>query len=268
MKKNNYLLLVESEDLIEKLKEESSITFLFPLKEFSIGFNNTFSIDEIKYNHAYIFINRLLDNDSINLLKDLLNNLPSNIEGIVFDDIGVLNILLERCSKLKKILFLNHLNCNYESINAWLDYVDSVVASPDITIEEIDETLKKSKKALTLFTFGHVNIMYSRRTLITNYNNNFKLNEGKNSLLEERVSKHKFKIIESEYGTIIYTAEPFNGLSLRGKDNVLYYLINTVYLSSEEVIDIIKSDNNLEEKYPYKYLSEKKTIYKLKEEEK
>ncbi len=266
MKKNNYLILVENDSLVEKLKEESNITFLFPLQDFSIGFNNTFNIDDIKCDHAYVFINRLLDNDSILSLKEILNSLPSNIEGIVFDDIGVLNILLESNSKLKKILFLNHLNCNYESINTWLNYVDSVVPSPDITIDEIDEILNKSKKMLTLFTFGHVNIMYSRRTLITNYNKNFNANEEKNSLLEEKVSKQKFKIMENKYGTVIYTEYPFNGLKLRNGENVLYYLINTVFLSDDEVIDIIKSTNNLEDKYPYKYLSEKKTIFKLKEE--
>lgn len=268
MKKNNILLLVTNDTIVEKLKEESNITFLFPLEDFSVGFPHSFKIHDIKPQHSYIFVNRILDHEGIMNFKSLIDSLPSNIEGIVFDDIGVLNVLLESNSNLKKVLFLNHLNCNYESINSWLEYVDSVVPSVDITLDEIDEILHMSNKPLVLYTFGHVNIMYSRRTLITNYNKNFNASEKDVSDLEEKASKQKFKIIEDNYGSVIYTGKPFNGLVLKHKDNVLFNLINTVFLTDEEVISIIKSGNNLEEKYPYKYLSETKTIFKLKEERK
>lgn len=266
MKRNNYLVLVNNEELISKLKKVSDITFLFPIFGFTVGFETTFKIDEINNENAYIFINRVLDNEGITELRTLLKNLPQNIKGIVFDDIGVLNILQEENINLTKILFLNHLNCNYESINIWLEYVDSVIPSTDITEEETKEILEHAKKPLTLFTFGHVNIMYSRRTLLTNYNKNFNLNVPLTSDLEEKMGHKKFKIVENAYGTVVYTSEPFNGLALREYDNVLYNYINTVFLSDDEVLEIIKSTGNLEEKYSYKYLSTEKTIFKLKEE--
>ena len=34
----------------------------------------------------------------------------------------------------------------------------------------VKEILDKADKPLVLYTFGHVNIMYSRRTLLTNFN--------------------------------------------------------------------------------------------------
>lgn len=262
MKKNNILLLVDNLELVDTLKEESNITFLFPLKGFSVGFENPRELDSIK-DEGFIFVNRILDNVGIKEFRKMIKTLPNNIKGIVFDDIGVLNVLREEKIDITKILFLNHFNCNYLSINAYLEYVDSVVVSSDITIEEIDEILNKAIKPLVLFTFGHVNIMYSRRTLLTNYNRHFNTKVDKISFLEEEISHKKFRIIEQEYGTVIYTSEPFNGLVLRSKDNVLYNLINTVFLSNEEVINIIKSSSNLEDKYHYKYLSDKETIFKL-----
>lgn len=263
MKKNNTLLLVNNLELVQSLKDRNDITFLFPLTDFCVGFSNTFHLNDIKID-AYIYLNRLFTSDDIEKVKNILLNLPSNIKGIVFDDIGVLNILLSANIKITKILFLSHFNCNYESINAYLKYVDSVVVSSDITIEEIDTILKKAAKPLVLYTFGHVSIMYSRRSLLTNYNKYFSKNVPKVSLLEEGISHQKFKIIENTYGTVIYTEKPFNALSLRNKQNVLYNFINTVFLSNNEIIEIINSNDNLESIYPYKYLSENKTIVKIK----
>ena len=267
MTKNKTLLLINDYNLIDTLKKESSITFLFPLEGFSVGFIKTFNIKEINV-EGFIFVNRILDNTSIIELKKILKHLPKNIKGIVFDDIGVLNILQELNLSITKILFLNHLNCNYESINAYLEYVDSVVISTDVTKEETEEILLKANKPLVLYAFGHVNIMYSRRTLITNYNKHFSKKVSLNSSLKETMSHKKFKIIENAYGTVIYTNEPYNGLSLSNKENILYNLINTVFLSNEEVINIINRKNNLDSDYPYKYLSETEMIVKLRSDEK
>ncbi|MDE5539375.1 MAG: U32 family peptidase [Bacilli bacterium] len=265
MTKNNILLLVNNQSIVEKLKSESSITFLFPVERFCVGFPTTFKVKDIK-GSAFIFINRILDNDSIEEFRDFILHLPDNIKGIVFDDIGILNILLKENISITKILFLNHFNCNYESINAYLEYVDSVVVSTDLNISEIDEILAHAKKKLVLYTFGHMNIMYSRRTLLSNYNKHFNKGVPALSLLDEGISHQKFKIIENEYGTVIYTERPFNGLALRGKKGVLYHLINTVFLNDDEILKILHSKSNLEDEYPYKYLSTEKMIVKLKEE--
>lgn len=267
MIKNNNLVLVTNNEIVETLKEkcqESRITFLFPVEYFCVGMP-CFKIEEIK-EEGYIYINRILDKEGMNNFKELLKNLPGNIKGIVFDDIGILNILLETKSKLTKILFLSHSNCNYETINSFLEYADSVVISTDITKEETEEILKKAIKPLVLYAFGHVAIMYSRRTLLTNYNNHFKTNIEKETTLEESISKKSVKAIENNYGTMIYTNEPFNNLALQNSDNIFYNLINTLFIPTEDIIKILNNNNdNFEDKYPYKYLSEEETIFRIKE---
>ncbi len=265
MKKNNILLLVTNKTLITNFKKESNITFLFPLENFCIGLP-TFALENIK-EEGYIFLNRILDNTDIEKFKKIITKLPKNIKGIVFDDLGILNVLIKSNLKIKKILFLNHLNSNYQSINYYLDYVDSVFISSDITINETKEILKKAKKPLVVFTFGHVNIMYSRRTLISNYNNHFKENVPNTAILQEKITNIPFIIKEDLYGTAIYTKEPFNALEYRHLDNILFNFINPLFLEND-IEKIIKSPTNLDDIYPYKYLSTKETIYKLKEEEK
>lgn len=271
MMQNNILLLVDNLEIVSNLKERDNITFLFPLKDFSIGFLKTFTLSEIKED-AYIFLNRILDNCDIDNLRDILSNLSDNIKGIVFDDIGVLNILLELKLPLKKILFQNHVSCNYMGINAFLEYVDSVLVSPDITILEIEEILKMARKPLVLYTFGFVPIMYSRRNLITNYNLEFKKNVANTALLEEPITKNKLKIIENAKGSVIYPDRVFNALELKRQKNVLFFLVNATFLNMDaivKVVDNITSDSydTLENIYPYKYLSKEETIVKIKEEQ-
>lgn len=265
MKKNKLLVLVTTDTLVEKIKEESNITFLFPVTSFCVGFPKTFKVEKLPDN-SYIFINRILDDAGIAEFKKLMDNLPQNIKGIVFDDIGILNILNVN-KNIEKILYLNHMNCNYMSVTCFLDYVDSVVVSTDITKDEIKDIIKITKKPLVIHLFGHINIMYSRRNLLSNYGVHF--NESIKSIetLEETNSKHKIKAVENSYGTVIYTNEPFNNLDLKDED-MLYGLINTIFLTDEEVIEIINSKNNMKDKYPYTYLSEEETIYKLKEDAK
>lgn len=265
MKKNNILLLVDSKEKVEAFKKESNITFLFPVKGYTVGFPNAFLIDEIK-EEGYVFINRILDNEGISNFKLFLRELPENIKGIVFDDIGVLNVLLKEKNNLKKILFLNHMNSNFLSINAYLEYVDSVVVSTDITTKELDEILSQVTKPVVLYTFGYVNIMYSRRNLITNYNNYFSQNEKKISTLEESSSHKKIKLVENEFGTVAYTNLPFNGLDYLNKKPVLFNLINTLFLNISDIKEILEHPQDLNLKYPYKYLSAEETIFKLKGE--
>ncbi len=261
---NNYLLLVTDKDLVSKLKDKSNITFLFPVKDFSVGFSNPFSLEEISVSHAFIFVNRILDQEGIKKFREFVSHLPDSIEGIVFDDIGVLQVLREISNHLTKILFLNHFNCNYISINAYLEFVDSVVVSTDITEAEVKEILAKASKPLVLYTFGYVNIMYSRRHLITNYNEHFQKDESLDSTLMNDLGQ-TFKMVENEYGTVIYTGKPFNGLRYREFKNVLYHLICPIFLKEEEVIKVLNSTTHLEEEYPYAYLSKNETIVRIKE---
>ena len=45
--KNNYLVVVSTDTILSKLKQESNITFLFPIKGFSVGYPQTFKIEDI-----------------------------------------------------------------------------------------------------------------------------------------------------------------------------------------------------------------------------
>lgn len=265
MIKNKTVLLVSNKSFIKSAKEVGINTFLFPFKGYSVGFDCTFELDDIKEENSYLYINRALENNDINNLKDILKSLKDNIKGIFFEDIGLIPVLEN--TNLKKVLFAHHLTTNYKSINYYLEYVDSLVISTDITEEEIKEILGTSYKPLGIFSFGMIPLMYSRRKLLSNFNEFYERENKNYEVVLEPVTKEKFKFVENEFGTVSYLNKYYNNLNFRN-DNVAFYLINPLDLSENDLGLVLDSFlNNKELKLNDTNLTEgflhKKTIAKL-----
>ena len=264
---NKILYIVKNIDNISDLKKVGVENFLFPLKDFCVGFNNTFRLDEIKDNE-FILINRILDNESLDKLEDILKNNKNKIKGIVYDDFGVLHIINKLKLDVLKINYQNHFATNYKSINENLKFNDTVVVSSDITKEEIDEICSKTDKEVCLFLFGYLQAMYSRRKLLTNFYNEFDLDNENNLEILENISNNKFIMVENEYGTVGYQKKCYNGFELLDSKNVMYFIVNPLFLSDEDEITLISDIKNkkltLNIDTDTGFLH-KSTIYKLKE---
>lgn len=258
MKNNKFLITINDIKDINQLKELGITNYVFPLKKFCVGIPNTFLVSEIPCD-GYIFINRILDNKGIDELRIILNNLPNNIKGIIFDDLGIYELI--KNLKLEKILYLSHFNTNSASVNLYLDLVDTVILSTDITLEEIKEIVKKAKKEVSIFTYGYVGVMYSRRLLIDNYCKYHNIIR-ENPIKIENTNK-RFIVYENEFGTYFYHDKILNGkelLDLKCK----YYFINSTFLDIDTIMNLINGEyvNNSDKGFLYT-----ETIYKLKGDE-
>lgn len=238
----NYLVSINNIKDIDKYKKVGLTTFLFALKEYSIGYESYFDVDTINQicGNKYVLINRLLDSKDIDNLKKILPNL--HVNGFIFEDIGLINVFKELDIKGQKILFMNHFNCNYASINTWLNYVDSVFVSNELTEEEYDLILKNVSKPIVVNIFGYNEIMYSRRFLLTNFYKNFKLKNQPFNTIEDKVSHIKFHLVESEYGTIALSEHIYDGRRLYNKNNILFYYINMSFISNEKLYKFLKGE--------------------------
>lgn len=265
---NKLLYIVNDKKIIEDLKKVGVKNFLFPLKDFCVGFNNTYDFDEIE-NESFIFINRILDNESLDLLEKELNDNKDKIKGIVYDDFGVLYLINKLKLNVITINYQNHFGTNYQSINENLKFNDSVVVSTDITKNEIEEILKKVEKEVCIFLFGFIPVMYSRRTLLTNFSKEFNIPTKNNVLIDEKISKNKFIMVENEFGTVGYQRNYYDGLELLNLENIKYFLVNPLFLSDKEQIQLISDikNKNLSLNIPIdKGFLYKETIYKLRED--
>ncbi len=239
--KNNIILLIDNLDIIKKAKEVGITTFLFPMADYSVGYEITYNISDIN-EEAFLLINRNLDNNDIDQLKEVLKNIPSNIKGIVFEDLGLINIL--KGTNLLKIYNAKHLNCSTNSVKQMLKYVDSVILSTDLIEKEITTIINHTDGLSSIYAFGLNQIFYSRRTLISNYDKEYNLSSNKSINVLEDLSKQYFKVVENDYGTVFYTGKFYNALRLLEHNNVKHFFINLAYLDSNNQNSLLDNFSN------------------------
>lgn len=244
---------------IDKYKEIGITNFLFAVNNLSIGYNS-FDLSEIPKD-SYLLINRVMDTKTIDMVRSLKNELLT-FKGIVFEDLGIYHIFKDLDIEL--IWFQNHFGTNTNSINYYLDHgCKSAVISNEITKEEILDIVNSANKPVVLNVFGKNQIMYSRRTLLSNFNKYQNLDDNKHMVLDVQNNECTFEAKESEYGTVLFNNEYFNYLPILSSvndDNILFYYIANLDLKPEEIIEIIKGKS-----FGNDGFLNKKTVYKMAE---
>lgn len=265
---SNILIYVDDINHIDDYRKAGVSAFLFGLEGFCVGYN-TYSLEEISkvdVSNRYILLNRVLDCKDIDKFKELLPSIK-DIKGLVFEDIGVYNLVKDMNLGMELILFQNHFGTNTKSVNFWLDRVDSMFISNEITKEEISTIVEGVSKSVVLHLFGYNQVMYSRRLLLTNWSEQFDIPNKNTNVIVDRATKVKFRAIENEYGTVMYSDKIFNGNELLGLNNVKYYYVNTMLISHNEVMDFLTNTDHISDNEDNGFL-DRETIYKLKERNK
>ena len=259
---SNILIYVDKLEYISDYRKAGVSAFLFGLSNYCVGYN-TYTLDDIKnveVSNKYLLINRVLDCKAIDELKVILKDI-SGIKGIVFEDIGLVNVLND--FEGEKILFQNHFGTNKDSINFWLDRVDSVFVSNEITYDEIDYICKNVKKDVVLHLYGYNQVMFSRRLLLSNWSERFNIEKKSTNVISDISSGIKFRAMENEYGTVMYSQNVFNGSRLLGLDNVKYYYVNTTMVDHDVIMDFLTNKEHSDDSEDNGFL-DRETIYKLK----
>jgi collagenase-like PrtC family protease len=256
---------VDNAKYIDDYRKAGINAFLFALKGYSVGYN-TYSLEEIEkidVSNKYILINRLLDSFEVDSLKDVLKNIKG-IKGIVYEDIAIYMIAKELNLDVELIFFQNHFGTSLPEVNFWLDRVDSMFISNEITKEEIEFILDGVKKEVCIHLYGYNQVMYSRRLLLSNWSEEFDIPYKNSNVIVDKATKVKFRALENEYGTVMYSENIFNGSELLDCNNIKYFYVNPTMINHDIVMDFLSNKahkSDLEDKgFLYK-----ETIYKLKE---
>ena len=215
-------LIIPGENEIEKV---DGVDFLFPLEKFSIGQTRTFAIDEIVPG-SYIYINRLLDTQDISELRILYPKILEKAKGVVFEDLGVLELFREFETPLEMCLYATHALCSSYTVKAFLDEVDTVILSNDLTKEEVLQIISLVPERVGLLLYGHLPYMYSRRTLLKNFALHYELPIKNRRILKEKQSGKEFLAIETDEGTVLYDSKVYDGRIFLEQNEVKYFLID------------------------------------------
>lgn len=248
---NNYIFIPKSKKQIKTIFNSGFKFFILPLKDYSIGFEEYYTLKEInkyasKYN-IYVLINRIFNNEEIDNIKEILKDFK-NVRGFFIEDKGLLNII----KKEKVIINERTMITNYKTINLYETLgINNIVISNDLTIDEIKEIKKKTNSNLYYFIINKNILLYSKRKLISNYNKTFNLHNKKKLLnIKEDKSKHDLLIKEENDESIIINDKVFSGYKYikELKKCVNNFIINLNYLSTSEINEIILgiSNDNIE----------------------
>ena len=258
MKKQKVLININNLDEINEYKKIGINNFLFALEGFSIGYNS-FELNDIP-KESFILINRVLDSKDIDNLKLIKDDLVK-YKGIIFEDLGVYQIFKD--SDIDLIWNQAHFGTNLSSINIWLDKVSSAVISNEITKNEITDIVSGVKKPVVFNVFGKNMIMYSRRTLLSNFNKYNELEKYNDMVLGENHTNNNFLVKESSYGSAFFNNEYFNYIEFSdtlNDDNIRFYLVLNLDLNVDKVIDVLNGES-----FGNDGFLNKKTVYRMSE---
>lgn len=252
--------------IISSIKEAKEIkdwidAFLIPLKDLSINYTNTFTIDEIKQvqkldKETFVIINKNIENKELDKLEKVLKELDElNLQGIIFYDIAIVELKKELNLKTDLVWNQEHLSTNYESVNYWYEKgAKYAYLSSEITKNEIEEIRKKTKAKLMINAYGYIPMFTSKRHLVDNYLETFSIKEKGNIIYKE---EKNYNIKDEKNGTTVYTDYILN---IKENIDVDYNIYNSNMIDEEEFKQVL-INNTKKEETGFLY---KETIYKVK----
>ena len=232
--------------MIPNTKELNKFTenIILPLEDYSIGFSRYFCVREIKdickTREVSIIINKLLHKNDIENIKTILKNLK-NVKYFFISDLGLINLI----EKEKIILYQNHIIINYDSINYYKELgMNNIVLSNELTIEELKEIRTNTTSELFLFLINHNDLMYSKRKLISSFNDYKGTTYQKTNTIIEKVSKKELIINEEQSGTLIFDSHIYSANEVIDELEDFNLIINFSHMTEEETRTILNHYKN------------------------
>ena len=198
----------------------------------------------------YISLNKNMNNDDIDILKDVMNKLDNyNIKGIFYYDVGVLNIYRNGNYKYELVFANEHATTNYDTIKYWHSFdINYFMISSDITIKDVYEIRKKTDCNMIVPIFGYMPMFNSKRHIVKNYLDYFNLKDNSKINFIEKENKI-YPIVDNKLGTIVYTNYIINGFCEYNNliDNGIdYILLSSFNIDSKKFLYVLEIVNNFD----------------------
>lgn len=254
----NIITTATTIDAIEKMANAGATGIIFSTPYFSTRADHYFDISELKniktecrkYNvKMYVSVLRIFTDEEtekminhLKFLKDL------DVDGIYFSDLGTLYLAQTLNMENKMIFNPDTLITNSEDVNLYLEQgCQMITLAKEITFDEICEIASRSKGEIEVIVHGRLNMFYSKRNLLSNYQehlgNERSLKNNYNLYLIEEKRQDKFPIIEDDLGTHIFTGftlcsfNEVNEIIRAGVNNIR---IEGIFKTTDEICEIIK----------------------------
>lgn len=250
------LIMPKSINQIESLIEDID-GVIVGIKDLSINQPAYFTLNEIKKineiiknngKEIFVSLNKNMFNKDLEILEYTLLQLDNlKLNGILYYDIAIVNF--KKNLKLVTPLVWNqeHLTTNYLTSNFWYEYgAKYTMLSSEITIDEINEIKENAKAKIMVPIFGYLPMFVSRRHLVKNYLDTFKIKDDSSINYIEKENK-TYAIIDSDDGTIAYSNKCLNGINETLKLNSDYIVLNSFNINNATFRRVVSMYNIVNE---------------------
>ena len=198
---------------------------------------------------VYVSVNKLFTQNELEGLEEYLLSLKYlKIDGILFSDMAVYQIC--KRNKMDSLLIYDPdtLLVNSYDVKFYRDLgLQSVVLSKDISLDDIISVANKNPSFVTVLSYGHYQLFYSKRKLVENYFYAYekdpeKYIENRNLLTQELTRNEMYPIYQDDNGTIIYSDKKLlyaNYIKELNKEGINNFLFNFMFDSVIEAKRII-----------------------------
>lgn len=283
------LLIVPKNLELDRFISKGYNSFLFGLDKFSNNMINSIDMDKIeelknKYANINIFIsiNKNLFNDEINDITKILIKLNKiNISGVLFYDLGIINICKKNNLSIPLIWNQTYMVTNYNTCNYYNNMgCNGAVLASEITLDEVIEICSKTNLNLFVNLFGYPVMAHSNRKLLSNYFTYINKEKNKSQyMISEPLKNEKYIVKEDNTGTSFYNGVLLNASKplVELRDIINYGIVtedvdsnifNTIIDSYQTIINKKETSSTFSDLSKligdYTGFFYKKTIYKVK----
>ncbi len=248
---------------IDEINKTSNLAdgFIIGIKDMSVNVNFYIDIkgleilNTISNKEIFIALNKNMNNSDMKLVEEILKKLNNyNIKGVLFYDVGVLNIYRKLNLNYDLVWAEEHATTNYNTINFFNSFnVKYTYISSDITLDEIKSIKSNTNSLLMVNLFGYLPMFVSKRHIVKNYLEYFNLKDNSNTNYIEKEGK-TYPIIDNNIGTMVYSNNILNGIKACLDVDLDYIILNSFNIELDKFIKVLKmfksvNKNNVDEYY-------------------
>ena len=222
--------------------------FFLPLKNMSIDYIDTFTKEEIKKIKEeneelslWIIMNKNFSNFEIVELTSTMKYLDElNLGGFLFYDNSIIQIKKELNLKTELVWDKAHMVTNYKTCDYYYEMgLNYGVVSTEITMEKIENMSKNTSMKLMLPLVYYPKVAFSKRRLISHYNEYYKHDKKEKLTVNEKISNQNYKLIENDNGTSFILENLVNGVLYL--DRIIKSNIEHIVIHDEFDVNLVTS---------------------------
>ncbi len=245
---------------VEQFSKAGIDAILLGAKGFSVRACKQVDLDELKIwkstcdaHNIRLYMNclKLIEQQELEDIKKLLLSYQAiGVDGIYIADEGIMEIVQSMHLPMELIYQPETLMTNAMDVDFYIDQgMHAVCLAHELSLEEILNIAAENAN-VEILAFGYFSILYSRRSLISNYLKAIDskyIYKGQRLDLIEQTRTARMPIYEDKNGTYIFSEQPINSfdqMPVLKKAGIQRFRIDSIFFDDQWTLDLMKCIQN------------------------